>query len=131
MSIPLICIALLGFLVVGLGFAVSMTRSKTETMFGSTADPEDILYKMTRAHGNTTEYAPMIALLIFILSQSPQSDWVIWCMVLVTFFRYLFVAGIILPKSMGQPHPMRFLGALGTYLTGFGLCTAVILQGLN
>jgi uncharacterized membrane protein YecN with MAPEG domain len=131
MSIPLICIALLGFLVVGLGFAVSMTRSKTDTMFGSTADPEDILYKMTRAHGNTIEYAPMIALLIFILSQSPQSDWVLWCMILVTFFRYLFVAGIILPKSMGQPHPMRFLGALGTYLAGFGLCTAVILQGLN
>jgi uncharacterized membrane protein YecN with MAPEG domain len=131
MSIPLICIALLGFLVVGLGFAVSMTRSKTDTMFGSTADPEDILYKMTRAHGNTIEYAPMIALLIFILSQSPQSDWILWCMILVTFFRYLFVAGIIFPKSMAQANPVRFLGALGTYLTGFGLCAAVILQGLN
>jgi uncharacterized membrane protein YecN with MAPEG domain len=131
MSIPLICIALLGFLVVGLGFAVSMTRSRTDTMFGSTADPEDILYKMTRAHGNTIEYAPMIALLIFILSQSPQSDWILWCMILVTFFRYLFVAGIIFPKSMAQANPVRFLGALGTYLTGFGLCTAVILQGLN
>jgi uncharacterized membrane protein YecN with MAPEG domain len=131
MSIPLICIALLGFLVVGLGFAVSMTRSKTDTMFGSTADPEDILYKMTRAHGNTIEYAPMIALLIFILSQSPQSDWILWCMVLVTFFRYLFVAGVIFPKSMAQANPVRFLGALGTYLTGFGLCAAVILQGLN
>jgi uncharacterized membrane protein YecN with MAPEG domain len=131
MSIPLICIALLGFLVVGLGFAVSMTRSRTDTMFGSTADPEDILYKMTRAHGNTIEYAPMIALLIFILSQSPQSDWILWCMILVTFFRYLFVAGIIFPKSMAQANPVRFLGALGTYLTGFGLCAAVILQGLN
>jgi uncharacterized membrane protein YecN with MAPEG domain len=131
MSSPLICIALLGFLVVGLGFAVSMTRSKTDTMFGSTADPEDILYKMTRAHGNTIEYAPMIALLIFILSQSPQSDWILWCMVLVTFFRYLFVAGVIFPKSMAQANPVRFLGALGTYLTGFGLCAAVILQGLN
>jgi uncharacterized membrane protein YecN with MAPEG domain len=131
MSIPLICIALLGFLVVGLGFAVSMTRSRTDTMFGSTADPEDILYKMTRAHGNTIEYAPMIALLIFILSQSPQSDWILWCMILVTFFRYLFVAGIIFPKSMAQANPVRFLGALGTYLTGFGLCPAVILQGLN
>ena len=82
MSIPLLCIALLGFLVVGLGFSVSMTRSKTETMYGSTTDPEDILYKMTRAHGNTTEYAPVIALLIFVLSQSSQPSWVIWCMLL-------------------------------------------------
>ena len=77
------------------------------------------------------EYAPIIALLIYILSQSPQPGWVIWCMILITFFRFLFVAGIIFPKSMAQANPMRFLGALGTYLTGFGLCTAVILQALN
>jgi len=131
MSTPLICIALLGFLVVGLGFAVSMTRSKTETMFGSSTDPEDILYKMTRAHGNTAEYAPIIALLIFVLSQSSQSQWVIWCMILATFFRYLIVAGIIFPKTMDTANPMRFIGALGTYLTGFGLCAAVLLQALN
>jgi uncharacterized membrane protein YecN with MAPEG domain len=131
MSTPLICIALLGFLVVGLGFAVSMTRSKTETNFGSNTDPEDILYKMTRAHGNTAEYAPIIALLIFVLSQSSQSEWVIWCMILATFFRYLIVAGIIFPKTMDTANPMRFIGALGTYLTGFGLCAAVLLQALN
>jgi uncharacterized membrane protein YecN with MAPEG domain len=131
MSTPLICIALLGFLVVGLGFSVSMTRSKTETMFGSTTDPEDVLYKMTRAHGNTIEYAPIIALLIFVLSQSSQPDWVIWSMILVTFFRYLIVAGIIFPKSMAKPNPMRFVGALGTYLTGFALCIAVFLQAIN
>jgi hypothetical protein len=26
---------------------------------------------------------------------------------------------------------MRFIGALGNYLTGFGLCAAVLLQALN
>jgi uncharacterized membrane protein YecN with MAPEG domain len=108
-----------------------MTRAKTETNFGSDPDPEDILYKMTRAHGNTTEYAPIIALLIFILSQSSQPGWVIWCMILVTFFRYLIVAGIIFPKTMDAPNPLRFVGALGTYLTGFGLCAAVLMQALN
>ncbi len=120
MSTPLICIALLGFLVVGLGFSVSMTRSKTETLFGSATDPEDILYKMMRAHGNTIEYAPVLALLIFVLGQASQPGWVIWCMILVTFFRYLLVVGIVFPKSMAEPNPMRFIGALGTYLTGFG-----------
>ncbi len=36
-----------------------------------------------------------------------------------------------LAPSAGQPNPMRFLGALGTYLAGFGLSAAVILQALN
>ncbi len=130
MSTPLICVALLGFLILGLGFAVSMTRAKTNTLFGSPIDPENFLYRMTRAHGNTIEYAPIIALLIYILSLSPQSEWVIWSMILATFFRYLFVIGIIIPKSMARANPMRFLGALGTYLAGFGLCTAVMLQAL-
>ena len=131
MSTPLICIALLGFLLVGLGFSVSMTRAKTETNFGSATNPEDILYKMIRAHGNTAEYAPIIALLIFVLYQATQAEWVMWCMMLATFFRYLIVAGIIFPKTMDARNPMRFIGALGTYLTGFGLCAAVLLQALN
>jgi len=52
-------------------------------------------------------------------------------MILATFFRYLIVAGIIFPKTMDTANPMRFIGALGTYLTGFGLCAAVLLQALN
>ncbi len=131
MSIPLICISLLAVLAIGLGFAVSLGRSKTETLFGSSIDPEDSLYKLVRAHGNTVEYVPIIALLIYILSQFPLSSWVLWCMILVTFFRYLLVAGIVFPKSLARPNPMRFVGALGTYLTGFGLCVALFLQALG
>ncbi len=131
MSIPLICISLLAFLGIGLGFAVSLTRTKTEVLFGSSTDPEDVLYKMVRAHGNTVEYVAILALLIYILSQFPQSTWVLWCMVLVTFFRYLLVAGIIFPKTLARPNPMRLIGALGTYLAGFGLCIALFLQALS
>ena len=131
MSIPLICIALLAILGLSLGFAVSLTRAKTETLIGSSAEPDDALYKMVRAHGNTMEYVPILALLIYILSQSTVSTWVLWCMVLATFFRYLFVAGIIVPQTLAKPNPIRFLGALGTYITGFGLCAAVLLQALN
>lgn len=131
MSIPLICIALLAFLVIGLGFAVSSSRAKTETIYGSSNDPEDTLYQMVRAHGNTIEYAPMLALLIYILSLGVLSTWVLWCMILVTASRYIFVAGIIFPKTLAKPNPMRFIGALGTYLAGFGLCVALLLKGLN
>jgi uncharacterized membrane protein YecN with MAPEG domain len=131
MSIPLICISLLGTLAVGLGFAVSLSRSKAETLIGSSGDPEDFLYKMVRAHGNTIEYVPIIALLIYILSQFPLSTWVLWCMILATFFRYLFVAGIVFPKTLAKPNPFRFIGALGTYVTGLGLCVALFLRAVS
>lgn len=131
MSIPLICISLLAFLCIGLGFAVSSARAKTETIYGSAIDPEDSLYKILRAHGNTIEFAPILALLIYILSLQVLSTWVLWCMVLATVFRYMHAAGLIFPKTMAKPNPLRFIGALGTYFTGFGLCIALLLQALG
>jgi len=77
------------------------------------------------------EYVPLLALLIYILSQFSISAWVLWCMVLVTFSRFLLVAGIIIPQTLAKPSPMRFVGALGTYLAGFGLCIALLLQAFN
>jgi len=131
MSVSLMCISLLAFLGIGLGFAVSMTRSKTEVNFGSSPDPDDSLYKIMRAHGNTMEYAPLMALLIYILSQIPQPTWVTWFMILATFSRYLIVAGMIFPRTMAERNPMRFIGALGTYICGFGLCAGVFLQAMG
>ncbi len=131
MSIPLLCIALLALLCIGLGFYVSLCRGKANTMYGATIDPEDTLYKAQRAHGNSTEYAPILALLILILSQGPVATWVLWSMMLVTFFRYVFVLGILLPKTMAEPHPLRFVGSLGTYLGGFALIVALCMQALG
>jgi hypothetical protein len=131
MSIPLTCIALLAFLSIGLAFAVSLYRAKTGTVYSNNIDPEDSLYKVVRAHGNTVEYAPILAILIYVLSQTDQPGWVIWCMVLATFFRYLFVMGLLIPKTMAKPNPMRFIGALGTYLSGFGLSAALLIQAIN
>jgi len=51
MATAMLCTGLLGLLVFGLGFAVSMTRGKTETIIGTNSDPTDRLYKMVRAHG--------------------------------------------------------------------------------
>lgn len=131
MSIPLICIALLALLCICLGFNVSMVRSNTDTLYAGSIDPSDALYKAQRAHGNTVEYAPVLALLIFILSQSPQPSWVLWSMIGVTFCRYLFVMGIIVPATMAEPNKMRFIGALGTYLGGLALTVAVALQAIG
>ncbi|NND67288.1 MAG: MAPEG family protein [Halioglobus sp.] len=131
MSVSLICVALLALLVILLGFNVSMVRARTETMYGAEPDPAGAMYKAVRAHGNTTEYAPLLALLIYILGQAGASGWVVWAMVLATFSRYLFAAGIILPATMAQPHPLRFIGSLGTYLSGLALIVALLLKAMG
>lgn len=127
MTTALICIALLGALVFGLGFYVSTARGKTETLTGSSGDPADKLHKIVRAHGNTSEYAAMMAVLIYVAGTLNPATWVLACMALATASRYLIVIGLILPATMEQPHPLRFAGALGTYLTGFALCVAIVL----
>ena len=127
MAIAILCTALLGLLVFGLGFGVSMTRGSTKTTFGYTPDPTDRLYKMVRAHGNTTEYAPMLAVLMLLVGSRNPATWALWVMGIATLSRYLLVAGLLLSPTLEKPHPLRFAGALGTYLSGVALCVAVFL----
>ncbi|MDO9451188.1 MAG: MAPEG family protein [Rugosibacter sp.] len=128
MIIAVLCVALLGFLVIGLGFVVSMTRGSTKTVYGYTVDPADRLYKVIRAHGNTTEYVPMLAVLILTLGMLNPAPWMMWCMGLATLSRYIIVLGIALPPTMAQPSKLRFTGALGTYLFGIALCLALFMK---
>ncbi len=127
MTIAIICTALLGLLLFGLGLGVSLTRGSTKTNFGYTPDPTDRLYKMIRAHGNTTEYAPMLAVLMLLVGSRNPSLWVLWVMGIATVSRYLLVAGLLLSPTLDKPHPLRVAGALGTYLCGVALCVAVFL----
>ena len=130
MSVSLICVALLALLLILLGFNVSMVRARTETMFGAEPDPASPVYKAVRAHGNTTEYVPMLALLIYILGQSGSSGWVEWAMIIAVFSRSLFAGGIIIPEPMGNPHPMRSLGSGGTYVSGRARVGALLMRAL-
>jgi len=128
MVAALVCISLLGLLVFGLGFAISTIRGRTETLTGSSGDPGDTLHKLVRAHGNTTEYAAMLAILMYAVGSISPATWVLWCMGIATASRYLIAIGLVLSPSMESPHPLRFVGALGTYLAGFGLCVALLLS---
>jgi uncharacterized protein len=127
MTVALVCISLLGLLVFGLGFAVSTARGRTETLTGSSGDPGDSLHKLVRTHGNTTEYAAMLAILMYAVGSTSPATWALWCMGLATASRYLFAIGLLASPSMETPHPLRFVGALGTYVGGFGLCVALLL----
>ena len=122
MTTAIVCTALLGLLVFGLGLGVSLTRGQTGTNFGYNPDPTDRMYKMVRAHGNATEYVPMLAVLMLLVGGHNPATWVLWVMGIVTASRYLHAAGMIFSPTLAQPHPLRFVGALGTYLGGLVLC---------
>ncbi|HXG20444.1 MAG TPA: MAPEG family protein [Methylomirabilota bacterium] len=128
MGTAIVCTALLGVLVFGLGLGVSATRGSTNTIAGFNPDPTDRLYKMVRAHGNTTEYAPMLAVLMLFLGARNPAAWILWTMWIVTACRYLIAVGIIVSPTLAKPHPLRFIGALGTYLGGLALCVAAFMS---
>jgi uncharacterized membrane protein YecN with MAPEG domain len=126
MTVAVFCAGLLGLLVFGLGFGVSAMRGSTSTNFAYTVDPTDRLYKMVRAHGNATEYAPMLAVMMLYLGSHQPGRFVMWTFVAATACRYLHAMGMILAKSLDGLDPLRFVGALGTYVTGLVLVVAML-----
>ncbi len=127
MDVALACTALLGLLLFGLGLAVSLTRGSTRTVIGYSPDPADRLHKLVRAHGNASEYVPMLALLILVLGARQPGAWLLGTFVAATVARYLHAAGMILGR-LDRPNPFRFLGALGTYVTGLVLAGGLLVQ---
>lgn len=130
MTVMVTCIALLGLLVFGLGLAVSIARSKARSGTGYPDDPADVLHKLVRAHGNTIEYAPMLALLFWVIGTATNDNWVLWVMIGATASRYLIVAGLLMAPSLRHPHPLRALGALGTYIFGATLCLDLLYRAI-
>jgi uncharacterized protein len=126
MKTAILCTGLLGLLVFGLGLAVSMVRGQTKTNYSYTIDPTDRLYKMVRAHANAAEYAPMMAVMILFLGTRQPASWVMWTFVAATASRYLHAMGMILCKTLDAADPLRFIGALGTYITGLMLVFATL-----
>lgn len=128
MTVAIVCSALLGLLLFGLGLAVSLARQKTNVSYGLPDDQEEHLFKVSRAHGNTSEYAPMLAVLMLIVGANDPPAWALWTMGLAAASRYAIAAGIVLGPATGPPHPLRFIGATGTYATGLGLSIAALLS---
>lgn len=126
MSTAVICVSMLGLLLFVLGFFVSIARGRTQALSGTSDDPASFLARIIRAHGNTAEYAPMFAVLFLYLGSSSPAPWVVWTIIAATIFRYLIVAGL-LTATMDKANPLRFLGALGTYITGALLSVAALL----
>lgn len=125
-------VALLGVLVFGLGFLVSITRTRTRNAGAVAQDGTDLLYRHSRAHGNTIEYAPMLAVLFLVLLyQEGTPAWAFWLMLPITLCRYAHAAGMLMSQDMRDPEVLRTVGSVGTYLGGFILCAVLLVNALR
>jgi uncharacterized protein len=126
--VALICTAILGLLLFGLGFAVSLRRFREKRGMGHGDDPKNLLNKLVRAHGNTAEFAPFLAILFLFLGSRDPSTLALGLIVAATACRILIVLGLVATRSLARPNPMRFVGALGTYLTGVALSLLLLVE---
>ena len=124
--VALVCAAILGVLLFGLGLFVSVTRFRHTTGCGCTSDPDNGLHKVVRAHGNTAEYASFLAVLFLYFGAHDPSRAVLSLIVAATVCRCLLVIGLLAWPTMATPNPARFVGAFGTYLCGAALCVALL-----
>jgi uncharacterized protein len=123
----LICSAVLVILYFALSLNVSLTRQRTKTGIGTGADPSGPLNKAVRAHGNAAEYVPIFVTLFLYFLLAGASGWITWVVAIITISRVLHAVGMLLTRSFNAPpHPLRGIGAAGTYLGGFALGIALL-----
>ena len=125
-NVALACVVVLGLLLFGLGLSVSAMRFREGTGSGCEPDPANRLHKLVRAHANTAEYAPFLAVLFLYLGTRSPSAATVSLIVAATVCRCLLVVGLIAWPTMAKPNTFRFVGALGTYLTGMALCLMLL-----
>jgi uncharacterized membrane protein YecN with MAPEG domain len=131
MNAYLICSAILVILYFALSLHVSMTRGRTKTGIGTGNDPSGPLSKAVRAHGNAAEYVPIFVALFLYFLMSGAGGWITWVVVIITISRVLHAMGMLMTANFnGPPHPLRAVGAMGTYLGGFALGIALLMRAL-
>src|SRR4030095_5087741 len=84
--------------------------------------------KAIRAHGNASEYIPLFVAL-FLYFQLTQAGIVFAVIAVVaTLSRIIHAAGMFRIANVSERHPLRFFGALGTYLCLFALGGALVVR---
>ena len=128
MNILLMCSAVLVLLYAALSVNVSRMRLR-KRKYPQVTEAE--LVKAIRAHGNASEYIPLFVVLFVFLSASPPSMFLVAIAVLATVSRVLHAVGMFLIASVSQRHPLRFVGALGTYICLFVLGGGLVMRALQ
>ena len=131
MAVALLSVGFLGLLVFVLGWNVSRVRgSVMHTQAEHEADPKSALRKAVRAHGNCIEYAPTLALLILALGlRMPLMPvWIAVVMLIAVAARYVHAAGVLTSETIHTANGLKFVGALGTYVTGSILSILLVIH---
>jgi uncharacterized protein len=126
MNVGVISAAALGLLLFGLGLYVSILRFKLGALSGHDPHPLDQLHRAVRAHANTAEYAPFLAVLFLWHASHQSAPWINSAIIVATVARFLLVAGLLFGASLGKANPARFLGAALTYSCGLALAVAMV-----
>ncbi|PKO88551.1 MAG: hypothetical protein CVU18_06995 [Betaproteobacteria bacterium HGW-Betaproteobacteria-12] len=124
--VALYCTAILGGLLFLLGLAVSIQRFRSKVGSGPAPEKHALLNRLIRAHANTAEFAPFLAVLFLFFGWQGPSALALGLIVGATVCRCLLVIGLLAWPSLSRPNPARFVGALGTYLSGAALCLVMV-----
>jgi len=84
-----------------------------------------VLFRRNQQLGNVIGLSLLIVLFLY-FNTLGASAWVEWTAIAVTLCRMLHAAGMLMSADLNRPHPLRFIGALGTYLGGFSLGIALL-----
>ena len=125
MNILVLCSGLLALLYAVLSINVSVTRLRKQK------DPsitEAQLTKAIRAHGNASEYIPLFIASFLFLGISGSSPALAVVAVLATVSRLAHAAGMFRIANVSERHPLRYYGAIGTYVCLFAVAVAVLLR---
>jgi uncharacterized membrane protein YecN with MAPEG domain len=126
MNVAIVCSALLGLLLFGLGLNVSLQRRTNRRSIGHEASPVDPLHRAVRAHANTAEYAPFFAVLFLWYATKPAPTWILATIVLATVARFALAGALLFGPSLNRPNPARLFGALFTYICGLALAAGLL-----
>jgi uncharacterized membrane protein YecN with MAPEG domain len=126
MNVAVICTAILGLMLFGLGLYVSIQRQRLGPIIGHDSSPVDTMHRAVRAHANTAEYAPFLAILFLWHGAHQPASWILATIVIATAARILLVLGLLTVSPLDKPNPARFIGALMTYLCGLALTAAML-----
>ena len=131
MNVFLLCVTVLVILYFALSLYVSILRGRYKVGVGTGDDPSGPLGKAIRAHGNAAEYVPIFIALFIYFALSGAGGWIAWVAVGVTLARIFHALGMLWTGTFhAAPHPLRAIGAMGTYVGGFALGVALLLRML-
>ena len=118
----IVCTALMGILLFGLGANVTRHRAmRGDSGPQMPTDPSDRLLIAQRAHGNAAEYVPTLLVLLVVCSSLTGGWWLDALAVVATASRYLHAIGMLTSSTLASHGPLRDAGAMFTYASGIAL----------